>query len=277
MNSDELEIEQIQMNLLLDAIHQRYDFDFRSYARSSLKRRIREFIKTRSLKNYYQLIEQAIENKNFFEEFVSQVAINVTEMFRDPTFYKHLREKIIPVLKTYPSIRIWDVGCSTGEEAISLAIVLKEEQLLARSQIFASDLNALSIQHALNATYDLDKIKKYTENYNQSGGKNSFSEYYNVRYNKAYFIPEIREQIEFIQHNLVKDGLFGQFHLILCRNVLIYFNRELQNNVLSLLYKGLEHYGYLCLGMKETLSTTKLEDKFESIDMRTKIYRKKGW
>ena len=277
MNIEELELEEIQLSLLLEAILKRYGYDCTGYTKSSLKRRVRDFILKESLEHYYDLIKRVIADEAYFYKFLSQLTVSVTEMFRDPLFYKKLREKVIPILKTYPTIRVWHAGCSTGEEAFSLAILFEEEGLLNCSKIYATDVNESSIQSANNGIYGLDKIKKYTENYIKFGGKGSFSDYYHVRYDQACIEPQLREHITFSTHNLVTDTNFAQFNLILCRNVLIYFNSGLQNNVLSLINNSLDHYGYFCLGMKETLSTTDMADKFEVVDKRTKIYQKKGW
>ena len=264
----------IQINLLIQAIHERYGYDFHAYVFSSLERRLEEFMKKEAIDNYYHLIDNILHSKDYFEKFLSCLSVNVTEMFRDPIFFDNLRKKVIPALKTYPSLKIWIAGCSTGEEAFSIAILLAEEGLLNRTKIYATDINDALITRAKQGVYSIDHIKLYTENYNKFKGKADFSDYYHARYDSAVIAHNIRKHIAFFQHNLAMDGIFNTFHLILCRNVLIYFDRSLQNRALQLLSDSLENSGYLCLGLKETLSTTAVENFFTLIDRKGKIYKK---
>ncbi len=274
MNVHDSTIENIYFDLTLEAILKRYGYDFRQYAQLSLKRRISEFIKNESLVDFSQLIDKILTDEKYFEKFLFQVNVNVSEMFRDPIFFVRLREKVIPLLRTYPSISIWHAGCSTGEEAYSLAILLKEENLLERAKIYATDINAVSIDFAKRGIYTLDKIKQYTQNYLKFNGKSDFSDYYHVKYGCAVINTSLRERINFVKHNLISDPMLRKFNLIFCRNVLIYFNKNLQNQVLDLLTDNLKHYAYLCLGMKENLCSMNVEDRFEVIDSKAKIYKK---
>ncbi len=275
MSNDKRDLENIELELLLSAIDKRYGYDFTDYSRPSLKRRIDEFIFRESLSTHYRLIEAILADENYFKKFIFDITVSVTEMFRDPIFFDQLRHKVIPILKTYPTIHIWHAGCSTGEEPYSMAILLKEAGLLDRSKIYATDIDESSIETGKNGIYSLDKIKKYTDNYLKCNGESDFSNYYHVRYDSAIMYHRLRKHIFFSKHNLVADHVFHKFNLILCRNVLIYFNKNLQNRVLTLLNDSLDDYAYLCLGMKETLSTSIIEDQFETIDQKAKIYRKK--
>src|SRR5690606_29800929 len=200
--------------------------------------------------------------------------INVTSMFRDPTFYRAFREKVVPLLRTYPFIRIWHAGCSTGEEVYSMAILLTEEGLYDRVRIYATDINDVVLQQARTGIFPLDKMQEYTQNYLKAGGTASFSQYYTAAYDGALFSPALRERVVFAQHNLVNDRSFSEFNVILCRNVMIYFDRSLQDRVHQLFYDSLPVYGILALGSKESLRFSSLEDRYEELDAREKIYRK---
>jgi chemotaxis protein methyltransferase CheR len=208
------------------------------------------------------------------ERLLLDLSINVTAMFRDPGFYVSFRREVVPVLRTYPFIRIWHAGCSTGEEAYSMAILLEEEGLYERTRIYATDINEVVIRKAKEAIFPLDRMQEYTQNYLKAGGHRSFSEYYTAMYDGALFTPRLIRNIVFSQHNLVTDHSFAECNVILCRNVLIYFDRSLQRRVHSLFYESLPMYGYLGLGSKETLRFTGFEDHYEAIDQREKIYRK---
>ncbi|MCF6777209.1 protein-glutamate O-methyltransferase CheR [Thiotrichales bacterium 19X7-9] len=270
----DLELENIQIDLLLEAITRRYDYNFKDYAKASLKRRLEEFINKHQLASYYQLIEYVLEDQSIFEQLLNYLSVTVTSMFRDPIFFDHLREKVIPIFRTYPSIKIWHAGCATGEEVYSLAILLYEEGLLDRCRIYATDINMQSLQYAKEGIYPVNKIKEFTQNYNQSSGKNKFSDYYHVKYDSAVMEQILKEHMIFSQHNLACDGPFGSFNLVLCRNVLIYFNQPLQNKVLQLINNSLDFYSIFCLGMKETLSCSEIENQYQLLERKTKIYQK---
>ena len=214
-------------------------------------------------------------DKEFFNTLLQDFSINVTEMFRDPSFYKAIREDVIPLLRTYPFIRIWHAGCATGEEVYSMAILLKEEGLYDKSLIYATDINERVLQRAKEGIYSIDNIKEYCQNYQKSGGSASLSDYFIARYNSVIFNKELREKIIFADHNLVTDGVFGEMNLIICRNVLIYFNKELQNRVMKLFYDSLCYGGFLGLGSKESIRFTDYYNKYESYIQDENIFRKK--
>jgi chemotaxis protein methyltransferase CheR len=247
-NNQELEIQ-----LLLEAIYLKYGYDFRNYSKAHLKRRILGRLSRSKCSSISEMQHQLIYDVNFFQQLIRDLSINVTAMFRDPAFYKAIREEVVPLLKTYPYIKIWHAGCSTGEEVYSMAILLKEEGLLDRSIIYATDFNQIVLKQASDAIYPLDKIKEYTENYFKANGKASFSDYFTVEYGSALINKNLKKNIVFSDHNLVNDGVFAEVNMIFCRNVLIYFDRELQNKVFKLFYESLIPGGILCLGTKETL------------------------
>lgn len=269
------EIENIEINVLLDAVFLRYGYDFRHYEYSSIKRRIVHRKNLLNLKNISELIPKIIYDQDYFNQFLFDMSVTVTEMFRNPIFFKTIREKIIPVLKTYPFVNIWHAGCATGEEAYSLAIILKEEGFYDKVQIYATDFNNNSIQIAKNGIYSLDNFKKYTTNYNNTGGKASLSDYYTAKYKSVKLHDSLKKNIIFTHHNLVTDGVFASMHLIICRNVLIYFNNELKNNVLSLFHESLNRSGFLCVGDSESLDFTAYSEKYETPFTNKKIYKKK--
>lgn len=267
--------ENLEIRLLLEAIHQKYGYNFKDYANAHTKRRLRHRLALSNMESYTQMIHRVIYDEDFFNTLLMDLSINVTEMFRDPWFYKKVREDIMPFLKTYSFIKVWHAGCSAGQEVYSISILLEEEGMKHRSQIYATDFNEFIIEKARNGIYPIDVMKSYTVNYQQSGGKKDFSDYYTADYDNVIFRQSLKEKVLFSSHNLVTDGVFGEMNLIFCRNVLIYFNRQLQNRVLKLFYDSLCPGGYLCLGSKESLKFTDMADKFESIAGREKIYRKK--
>ncbi|HPQ67499.1 MAG TPA: protein-glutamate O-methyltransferase CheR [bacterium] len=272
----ELEIENIEINLLLEAIFQRCGYDFRSYARASVERRIRQFLSESQCEKISEMIQLVLWDETFCSRLIQQFSISVTEMFRDPAIYLAIRRDVIPLLRTYPHIKIWHAGCATGEEAYSLAIILKEEGLFKRTTIFATDFNDSTLDRAKNGIYSIETIKEATRNYQIAGGRSSFSEYYHSKYNAAAIDASLKRRITFANHNLVTDHVFGEMHLIFCRNVLIYFNRELQNRVLKLFSESLVHGGFLCLGLKESIDFTDAVEDFEVVDKKMRIYKKKG-
>ncbi len=268
------DLESIEIDLLLEAIFRRYGYDFRSYARASIERRIRLFLSSSGCSDISEMIPKLLHDNEFFSKLVRYFSVSVTEMFRDPSVYRSLRENVIPMLKTWPHIKIWLAGCATGEEVYSLAILLKEEGLYERATIYATDFSDEALERAREGIYEPAKLQDATRNYQQAGGKCSFSEYYQARYDAAVINAALRERVVFSSHNLAMDGVFGEMHLIFCRNVLIYFNRELQNRALNLFTESLVHGGYLCLGTKETLQFTDVSHCFDTVDSKARIYKK---
>lgn len=266
-------IQEEKINILLEEIYTRYGFDFREYSISSLQRRINKFL----LRHHYHDIEHLISDikvTDIFTRFLEEVMVSVTEMFRDPSFFLALREQVFPVLSTYPFLKIWDAGCATGEELFSLAILLDEEGLLKKTKIYATDISQRALLHAKEAIYSLNEITKYSNNYNLAGGKKSLSDYYTAKYNSVIFKESLIENIVFYPHNLATDSSFNEFNLILCRNVLIYFQKSLQEKVYKLFNESLSPLGFLALGKKETLSLSDISAQFDVFNKDEKIYKK---
>ena len=269
------ENENIEIRLLLEAIHLKYGYNFKDYANAHTKRRLKNRLMRSSLDNYTQMMRRVIYDEDFFNTLLMDLSINVTEMFRDPWFYQKVRQELIPRLKTYAYIKIWHAGCSAGQEVYSMSILLEEEGMKRRAQIYATDFNELILEKAKTGIYPLDVMKTYTANYQRAGGTREFSDYYRADNDNVILRQFLKEKVLFSSHNLVTDGVFGEMHLIFCRNVLIYFNRKLQNQVLKLFYDSLIPGGYLCLGSKESLKFTDLADRFDIVCDKEKIYRKK--
>jgi chemotaxis protein methyltransferase CheR len=270
------ELEQIEIQLLLEGMFQYYGFDFRDYALASLKRRIWNAIRMERLSSVSGLQEKVLHDPACLERFLLGLSVHVTAMFRDPGFYATFRRNVVPLLRTYPFIRIWHAGCSTGEEVYSMAILLHEEGLYHRCRIYATDMNEVVLKKAKAGIYPLDLMQEYTHNYLQAGGQRAFSEYYTAAYDHAIFRSWLKENIVFSQHNLAIDRSFNEFNVILCRNVLIYFNQSLQKRVHNLLYDSLSHFGVLGLGRQESLNFTPHEHNYEALDKREKLYRRIG-
>lgn len=269
------ENQDIEISLLLEAMYIKYGYDFRHYSKEHVKRRILHRLSLSGLDNISYMLHKVLYDRKFFEVLLHDFSINVTTMFRDPTFYKSIREKIIPILKTYPFIKIWHAGCSTGEEAYSMAILLKEEGLYDKSLIYATDFNKEALKKARSGIYDIDNIEEYTINYRNAGGRNNLSDYYLTSQDSIIFDDRFKEKIIFADHNLVTDGVFGEMNMIVCRNVLIYFDCELKNNVSKLFYDSLCYGGFLGLGSKESIRFTKYYDKFQDFIEEERIFRKK--
>jgi chemotaxis protein methyltransferase CheR len=261
---------------LLESICIEYGYDFTQYAKASLKRRIHHFMDCNRLQSIAALRKMLLKDESFFEYFVQGITVNVTEMFRDPAFYRSLRKQVIERLATYPFIKIWIAGCSTGEEVYSISILLKEEGLLNRSVIYATDINQLALQRAKECTYSLENMKNWTTNYINAGGTRSFSDYYIAKYGGVLLNKSLRENIVFSAHNLTTDKSFNEFQLILCRNVMIYFNRQLQSRVINLFYDSLCLFGLLALGNKESLLFSDRRKDFEEVDGKEKIFMRTG-
>jgi chemotaxis protein methyltransferase CheR len=270
-NSD---LEKLEIELLLEGVFRHYGFDFRSYAYASIRRRLWKRVEGEGLQTISELGARILHDQDAMERLLLDLSVNVTSMFRDPSFYRDFREMVIPLLRTYPFIRIWHAGCSTGEEVFSMAILLEEEGLYDRARLYATDINDVVLQRARQGIFPLDRMQEYTENYIKAGGKRSFSEYYTAKYDGAIFKPELTRNIVFSQHNLVTDRSFSEFHVIFCRNVLIYFDKALQNRVHSLFYDSLVMFGVLALGSKESLKFSQYEPCYEKLSATEKLYRK---
>ncbi len=268
------ELEQIEIELLLEGIFRLYGFDFRAYAYASIRRRLWKRIEAEGLSTVSGLQERILHEPAMMERLLLDLSINVTAMFRDPAFYRLFREVVVPTLRTYPFIRIWHAGCATGEEVYSMAILLEEEGLYERARIYATDINEVVLQKAKSGIFPLDRMQEYTENYIAAGGKRAFSDYYVAKYDGALFSPNLTRNVVFSQHNLVTDRSFSEFNAILCRNVLIYFDKTLQAKVHTLFYDSLAIFGILALGSRESLRFSPCEECYEQINGPEKIYRK---
>jgi chemotaxis protein methyltransferase CheR len=268
------ELERLEIQLLLEAIVRRYGFDFREYAPASLKRRLWRRIHAEKLTTVSALQERVLHEPAAMERLLLDLSINVTSMFRDPTFYAAFRKKIVPLLRTYPFTRIWNAGCSTGEEVYSLAMLLEEEDLYDTTRIYATDINEAVLEQARAGVFPLDKMQEYTQNYIRAGGERAFSEYYVAAYDGAQFDRRLIRNVVFAQHNLVSDRSFNEFNVIVCRNVMIYFDRSLQDHVHKLFYDSLPTFGVLALGHKESLAFSPHADSYEELDAQEKLYRK---
>jgi chemotaxis protein methyltransferase CheR len=268
--------EKHEMEQLLHMVHHVYGYDFSEYSKASLNRRIQKFMQDKGVMDSKGLIQLLAGDRLSFQFFLETVTVNVTEMFRDPSFYKCLRQQVIPILATYPQINIWHAGCATGEEVYSLCILLYEAGLLHRCRIYATDISPANLEIAKSGVLPLHHMREYTANYHESGGVLDFSDYYTAHYDKVLINKQIRERVVFLQHNLVTDHSFNEFQLILCRNVMIYFNKQLQNKVLKLFYESLSPLGFLALGMKESLLFSEIKSKMSAFESAVKIYRKKN-
>jgi chemotaxis protein methyltransferase CheR len=257
---------------LVISINHIYGFDFSGYSAASLKRRVTRIMQLQKL-SLFELRTLLTNNPDYFERFLIEITVNVTEMFRDPLFYKSVHTHIVPYLSSYQRIKIWNAGCSTGEELYSFAILFAEQNLYERCFFYGTDINADVLAYARNGIYDLQKMKLYSENYQKTGAGNTLSAYYSAKYDAAAINHSLKKNVLFSAHNLVSDGIFNEFQLISCRNVLIYFNAELQKKVIDLFYNSLVNFGFLCLGSKETLRNFEL-GRFRIIDQKNNIYQK---
>ena len=272
--SEAATLEAIEIKLLLEGIHAHYQLDFREYAPASLRRRLWRRTQAEGVETISALQERVLHDPDVMERLLLDLSVNVTGMFRDPTFYVSLREKVVPLLRTYPFLRIWNAGCSTGEEAYSVAILLHEEGLLDRTRIYATDINEAVVEKARTGVFGLERMREYTDNYIRAGGRRAFSDYYTSGYEHASFSQSLSQNIVFARHNLVSDRLFNTFNLILCRNVMIYFDEPLQGKVHELLYESLDTFGVLALGHKETIRFSGRADCYEELDADERLYRK---
>lgn len=274
LQGDASDLERLEVALLLEGIYQHYGFDFRSYALASLKRRLKKRMGEEGITTLSALQDRVLHDQGCMERLLTDLTVHSTSMFRDPQFFLRFRQLVVPILQTYPFVRIWHAGCSTGEEVYSMAILLQEEGLYDRTRIYATDMSEVVLRHAKSGIFSLAKMKDFTAQYLAGGGKRSFSEYYTAKYDGALFAPELTRNVIFSQHNLVTDGSFSEFNVILCRNVLIYFDRDLQDRVLQLMDDSLSHLGFLCLGRKESLRFTVVEERLQPFDARQRILRK---
>jgi chemotaxis protein methyltransferase CheR len=268
------DVETIEMQLLLEGIYRQYGFDFRGYAPGSLKRRLWRRAYAEKVPTLSALQDRVLHDPACMERLLEDLSINVTSMFRDPTFYAAVREKVVPLMRTYPFFRIWNVGCSTGEETYSLAILFQEAGLGERVRIYATDINDTVLDTARRGAFPLDRMRDYTENYHRAGGTEEFSTYYTADGQVARFDPALRDRVVFAQHNLVSDQAFNTFNMIVCRNVMIYFGKSLQDRVHELFYESLETFGVIALGHKESIKFSPHEDGFEVLDADERLYRK---
>jgi len=271
---DSQSVEDIEIDLLLEGIYRQYGFDFRNYALASLRRRVRNFLRDENLSSVSLLQDRILHDAAWLDRFIYKLSVNVSAMFRDPQFYLTFRQEVVPLLKTYPFIRIWLAGVSMGEEVYSLAILLEEEGILERCRIYATDINDAVLKKAKEGIYPLELMQLYTNNYVKAGGKKSFSDYYTAAYDNALLKSSLRDNIVFAQHNLATDASFNEFHVILCRNVMIYFNSELQAHVYNLLHESLVTFGVLGLGARETMKFSPHEYAYEEIDKSARLYRR---
>ncbi|WP_131538624.1 CheR family methyltransferase [Pedobacter nototheniae] len=270
-----MEVSTSELNALIILIKNIHGFDFENYSIASLKRRVSRIMTLQKL-TYFELCNLLTNDHGYFEHFLEEITVNVTEMFRDPLFYRSLKDHVIPYLRSYPHIKVWNAGCSTGEELYSFVILFAEQGLYERCFFYGTDINSEVLNHAKEGIYDLQKMKLYSENYRTIGNSNSLATYYTAKYDAVSINRSLKKNVLFSSHNLVSDGPFNQFQIISCRNVLIYFNVELQYKVIQLFYDSLANFGFLCLGAKETIRNSELAKKFKLIDKKNNIYQKIG-
>lgn len=272
--SEVSDLEDIEISLLLEGLYRAYGFDFRDYSRASIKRRILEMMRTEKLTTVSAFQDRVLHDTVCLDRFLLGLSVHATSMFRDPTFYLTFRQKVVPLLRTYPTVQIWIAGCSTGEEVYSLAILLQEESLYNRCRIYATDISHAVLRRARDGIFPLSAMREYTSNYHQAGGAHEFSDYYTAQYDSVIFSSSLKSNIVFSEHNLATDGSFNEFQVILCRNVMIYFNKDLQARVHNLLYDSLSMFGVFGLGNKESLKFTPRAAFYEHLNETDKLYRK---
>jgi len=260
--------------LLLNTLYQRYGYDFRDYASGTLIRRIKERLRREGLSSFLELSDRVLEDPECLHRLVNDMSITVSAMFRDAGFFRVLRSRVIPTLKTYPYLRIWHAGCGLGEEVFSMAILLQEEGLYDRCRIYATDINEIALQNVQQGIFPLGRMREYTGNYLAAGGEAVFSDYYTARYKHAIFRADLKRNLVIAQHNLATDGEFNEFNLIVCRNVMIYFNEALKRRAHDLFYQSLINLGFLALGREESIAYSRQQSCYEAVDRREKIYRK---
>ena len=269
------ELMDLEIQLLMEGVYQVYGYDFREYSEASLRRRLTQWLSGSGFSTLSLAQSQLLRDRTLFDSLLRGITVNVSEMFRDPAFFKAVREQVVPYLKTYPFVKIWHAGCASGEEAYSMAILLLEEGLKGRFRIYATDINEEVIRKAQEGIYPLHELQHFTRNYQHAGGTGSFSDYYTARYDRAMLSPSLRDNIVFAAHNLAVDADFGEMNLILCRNVMIYFKQPLKERVLGLFDDSLVPGGFLCLGTKESLEHRQISGRYEAITARMQIFRKR--
>lgn len=269
------DVEDVEIRLLLEGVQRIYGYDFRDYADASIKRRLNHWLAESGFDTFSQAQSQLLRERSVFESLLRGITVNVTEMFRDPTFFRAVREQVVPFLKTYPFVKIWHAGCATGEEAYSMAILLNEEGMAGRYRMYATDINEAVLQKAGEGVMPIAEMQRFTRNYQKSGGRASFADYYTARYDRAILSPALKKHIVFAPHNLATDGEFGEMNLVLCRNVMIYFKPALKERCLRLFDSSLLPGGFLCLGLKESLERRKMGERYEELAAPLRIYRKR--
>ncbi|OQX66576.1 MAG: chemotaxis protein CheR [Sorangiineae bacterium NIC37A_2] len=270
-NGEDVELE---LHLLLESIYRKYHYDFRSYSEASLQRRVRAALVHFGCPTISRLQERVLHEPSIFTELLRYLTVQVSDMFRDPTYFRAIREKVVPYLRTYPSLKLWVAGCSTGEEAYSLAILLSEEGLLEKSLIYATDINPESLRRAEAGIYEVERFVRFSENYRLAGGRGSLSDYYTASYSSAVLDRCLKKHILFSDHSLATDSVFAEVEFVSCRNVLIYFERDLQDRAIGILKDSLSRKGFLGLGMKETLRFSAHADSFHDFSPEDKLYQK---
>jgi chemotaxis protein methyltransferase CheR len=267
-------VEAIEIELLLEALYQRFHYDFRAYSKASIKRRLKQLKEKLGYRTYSALLEGLLHDPAVVPQVIAYLTVQVSEMFRDPSYFRALREHVVPHLRTYPSLKVWVAGCSSGEEFYSLAILFREEGLEQRTMFYATDINPGALEAASAGVYNLDRIRGFTENHQQSGGRSSLSDYYTAAYGKVSFDRSLRDRVLFSDHSLVTDAVFGEMHLISCRNVLIYFDNTLQDRTIKLFNESLIRRGFLGLGSKESLRFSAQATAFQEFVPGEKIYQR---
>ena len=264
----------IELRLLMEAIYLKYSYDFRNYTGASQKRRVQYALTQLRLPSISVLQDRVLRDASVFGQLLQYLTIPVSEMFRDPSYFLAMRQQVVPILHTYPTVRVWVAGCSTGEEVFSLAILLREEGLLNRTRIYATDINPTSLEKARQGIFPLEAVRNYTANYQRAGGRQAFSDYYTAAYDAARFDPSLCSDVVFADHSLATDSVFAETQLVSCRNVLIYFNRQLQDRALGLFHESLCHRGFLGLGSKESIDFSSYADRFDALAQPERIFRK---
>jgi chemotaxis protein methyltransferase CheR len=272
----DVELETLEMRLLLEAIHARYGYDLRDYAEYSMRRRVRAALARSGLPNLGALQHALLSDAAFFAQVIENLTVRVSDMFRDPPFYRAFRARVVPVLRTYPLLKIWHAGCATGEEAYATAILLSEEGLYERAQIYATDISALALHHAKQGVYEADRMPAFEQNYRSAGGQRSFAGYCTAAYDQLVMAEALRRNILFFQHNLVSDHVFGEMNVIFCRNVFLYFGPDLRQRVTEKFRQSLCAGGFLCLGSSEHLAQSGAHPAFEEFATAERIYRSAG-
>jgi chemotaxis protein methyltransferase CheR len=267
-------VEEVEVSLLLEGLHRLFGYDFRQYSPRSVRRRLLELLKSEGLKSISALQDRAFHDAEMRDRIASSLSVQVSEFFRDPGFFEAFRSKAIPLLRTYPQIRVWHAGCATGEEVYSMAILLEEEGLLSKSLLYATDINGHALHAAVQGMYSVQHVERCESNYKNAGGARNLWTYFESHERKVTVDPALRTHIVFSQHNLVTDGSFNEFNVILCRNVLLYFTAPLRDRVHALLHSSLTRFGLLALGANETIRFTAFEHHYRAIDAENKLYRR---